>query len=254
MVFLAGSPRGKVCVVTSGDEASKPYANQYLSAARVLPGQSVYRSAGDVASLDPPVGKMCVVATGCNVDMMFLMNCATALAPGGQISVVGFDSGNVAQDAAAVGEAQKWAMFAGLEDINANGNSFTAFKPNWEIGASAKVDVPDLVDEDALLAEAPAGEAVGGGKGDCSTQPKACANCSCGRAELEAEHGFEDAKKLLEQGGVRSACGSCGLGDAYRCAGCPYKGMPAFKPGETVKLDGDDTDAMAEMMASQATA
>ncbi len=62
---------------------------------------------------------------------------------------------------------------------------------------------------------------------------KPCANCTCGKKEL-----YESATEIqkLETGQVESSCGKCYLGDAFRCASCPYLGQPAFEAGDKVKL------------------
>lgn len=100
-------------------------------------------------------------------------------------------------------------------------------------------------DDDIELAPLPTEKAPG--KESCADKPKACANCSCGRSELEDEHGTEKAKEMLETGQVRSACGNCSLGDAFRCASCPYKGTPAFQPGDKVELKNEENDAAANL-------
>nr|AHB30240.1 cytokine induced apoptosis inhibitor [Oplegnathus fasciatus] len=149
----------------------------------------------------------------------------------------------------------------------------SASKPNFEVGSSSQIklsfgkktpkpaekpaldpntvkmwtlsandiddDDVDLVDSDALLDEDdlkkpdPASlKAPTCGEG-ANKKKKACKSCTCGLAdELEQESKGQQKTNL-----PKSACGSCYLGDAFRCASCPYTGMPAFKPGEKIVLD-----------------
>ncbi|KAG6581540.1 Anamorsin-like protein, partial [Cucurbita argyrosperma subsp. sororia] len=128
-----------------------------------------------------------------------------------------------------------------------------AKKPSWKIGSSFSIkksakslpkiqldDDSDLIDEDSLLTEEDLKKPQLPSVGDCEvgSTRKACKNCSCGRAEAEEKvEKLGLTPDLLEN--PQSACGSCGLGDAFRCSTCPYKGLPAFKLGEKVSLPGN---------------
>lgn len=95
----------------------------------------------------------------------------------------------------------------------------------------------ELINEDELLSSAPIEinapaeiDVVQRQKllDDCGGR-KACDNCTCGRKEMEEADELGE-KKTAEIS--KSSCGNCAKGDAFRCAGCPFLGKPAFKEGE----------------------
>jgi len=136
-------------------------------------------------------------------------------------------------------------------------------KPVWETGSSFKLkkkvvekptnvvkddipdfkvqlvdDLDDLIDEDSLLTEEDLKKPNLPQADNCEVGKagrKACKNCTCGRVEMEEKkEKLGLASDLLDN--PQSSCGSCGLGDAFRCSTCPYKGLPPFKLGEKISL------------------
>jgi len=135
----------------------------------------------------------------------------------------------------------------------------------WEVVTSNGDEEEELINEDALLDEEdlrkPSTKDLSRPEG-CETKKKACKTCTCGRAEEEMSQqqstttttttnntiasGQKTRIAVVDTAQVKSSCGSCYLGDAFRCSTCPYMGIPAFKPGEQVVLNGmlqdDDLD------------
>lgn len=86
------------------------------------------------------------------------------------------------------------------------------FKPEYEIGSS--VPLNKLIDDDELLQDLDFQKPI---QESCSTKKRPCKDCTCGR--------------------VQSSCGSCYLGDAFRCSTCPYMGLPAFNKGDRILFE-----------------
>lgn len=138
----------------------------------------------------------------------------------------------------------------------------TKKKALWALTTVA--DNTDKIDPESLLTEADKARPVPTCEPVTSNAPRrkrACKGCTCGLAELEEEDRKNGKVVLLDgsQNGeamvvtqdekerlvnaaknapkATSSCGNCFLGDAFRCASCPYLGLPAFKPGEKVEID-----------------
>lgn len=109
----------------------------------------------------------------------------------------------------------------------------------WKLSAADMMD-DDVIDSDLVLQPTdllkPSSDSLTApkcGPDSANKKKRACKNCNCGLAEELA--GGKDAAETVNDL-PKSSCGSCYLGDAFRCAGCPYTGMPAFKPGQKVQL------------------
>ncbi|CAJ1954315.1 unnamed protein product [Cylindrotheca closterium] len=102
-------------------------------------------------------------------------------------------------------------------------------KPKNTVTISLDDGDEDMIDEDALLSDdllaPPPAMGARTATDDCSGR-KPCDDCTCGRADAEKATSGE-----VKQA-PSSSCGNCALGDAFRCASCPYLGKPAFKAGE----------------------
>ncbi|KAL0090679.1 cytokine-induced anti-apoptosis inhibitor 1, Fe-S biogenesis-domain-containing protein [Phycomyces blakesleeanus] len=123
-----------------------------------------------------------------------------------------------------------------------------AKKSVWTLETDDTMEDDDaLLDDDDLVK--PSKESLSR-PDDCELtdgKRKACKNCTCGRAEeeeaqvvsLELEDDMEDEIVEVDPTAKKvGGCGSCALGDAFRCSTCPYLGMPSFTPGQTVTLGG----------------
>lgn len=256
--MFAGFQRaqGNVLVIASpSDAASVAAVEAYLHSVPL--GAATLATPDSIASNAGECGVVAIFCSDagqeCQMDMTLLQQCLEKLRPGG--FVLAHLGGLTESDAS---QLETTCLFAGAVDfkvgekVSATGGKvnvvMSCLKPSWAMGAAASLPTSGAtarIDEYELLGEVPL--PVGKGKSDCSNQPKACANCSCGRKDLEEELGEEEAKKVLESGTQRSSCGSCYLGDAFRCDGCPYRGLPAFKPGSKVQLSSGETEGTGQL-------
>lgn len=243
--------QGRTLVVRSADDKRATVAaDSFLQT--LLPGAASIVLPSSLEEAKGEYGSVHVFSSDVSqylpFDMQLLAQCLAKLRPGGYVlaHLDGMQDDEVTR-------LETTALFAGAVDSQvvdkiASAVRFACLNPVWASTEVASLSVGGgaaRINEDELLGEVP--RPVGKGKSDCSSAPKACANCSCGRKDLEDKIGAEAAKKALETGTKRSDCGSCYLGDAFRCDGCPYRGLPAFKPGAKVELSTGETTGTGQL-------
>lgn len=166
---------------------------------------------------------------------------------GAKVVIVGISS----EDAAVLPNDMKMMGFGEVtvtEDGNLASRLLVATKPDWGNSNKASLKVGgstekkwsmgggdlaemDLVDEDDLLNDGITVDAAACAPPADGGKKRACKNCSCGLAEVEAAE-LKGEQTKIDPLVKASGCGSCSKGDAFRCASCPFLGKPAFEPGQ----------------------
>jgi len=185
------------------------------------------------------------------------------LKPGGNLSIT--NSTNIST--LSTSNINSTAILTGYTSIASTTFPLTYQRPTWAPNTAAKLNLKkstntsantvinqvvqviptgwntinnnnDLIDEDSLLDNSETFNKI---KNDddagCNTKRRACKNCSCGRKELEDNAVTIDTNDQP----VKSSCGNCAKGDAFRCSTCPHLGKPAWNPDTTGAILLDTT-------------
>ncbi|CAG9821042.1 unnamed protein product [Phaedon cochleariae] len=214
--------------------------------------KSIYSEELESATHDSASVVLCCEIPDEKYTTEFLTHLLKVLNPGGKLLIL-----NILEK-----EKVKFSLImAGFMNVKISNGLITANKPKFELGSSTQLKLPkiptsvwkldtaldeesetidpdELLDEDDLVKPDPMSLRVCGTTG----KRKACKDCSCGLAE-ELSTEAQIGKIIDTTDAPKSSCGSCYLGDAFRCSSCPYLGMPAFKPGEKIQLLGHQLQA-----------
>ncbi|KAH0431110.1 hypothetical protein CcaCcLH18_07288 [Colletotrichum camelliae] len=258
-VAEALKPAARLRAQDGGNLANDPaVAREAVLAGLVAVGGAFEKPDYDEAPVTLSFGKKKTAAVNGNGAVSLNRGGAVSLNGGGAVSL---------NSNGAVSLNRNGAVSLGSKPSTAPGVGFVDFSDDLDMDED---DDDELIDEDALLTDADLSRPLNIPP-ECAPKAgkrrRACKDCTCGLAErIAAEDAATraaadaalasaaaaaaaapvklDTDDLAEvdftvQGKVGS-CGNCALGDAFRCDGCPYIGLPPFKPGEEVRILNND--------------